>query len=286
MLPLLVWESLSGITLSGNLQAVSRQWREHIDADVLTSLVNSSADQESYAKAVNRLLQDLEVAVEPAPEPEQSQQIQQPAEEIEFTPDHDSDSDTSDTKRVADRPWYPTDLPAATREDAYRVFTSEFDRIIPAEQMLSAAELARLRISLDQQLQPLQGLVTRLANRLQRRLLAQQQHDWEFDLNEGLLDARRLPQIVIHPLTPLAFKQEKNTEFRDTVVTLLIDNSRSMKGWPISIAAMSADIITRTLERCGVKAEILGFTTHSWRTRPVRGSLGTCRETPKSWPAQ
>jgi cobaltochelatase CobT len=112
----------------------------------------------------------------------------------------------------------------------------------------------------------LQHLLARLANRLQRHLLAQQRRAWEFDLDEGLLDARRLPQVIMHPLTPLVFKQEKTAEFRDTVVTLLIDNSRSMKGWPINIAAMSADILARTLERCGVKTEILGFTTRTWKT--------------------
>ncbi len=147
----------------------------------------------------------------------------------------------------------------------YSAYTTSFDQTIDAAELCDADELARLRHQLDQQLAHLQGVVARLANRLQRRLLAKQTRAWEFDLEEGLLDAGRLARVVANPMHSLSFKQEKDTEFRDTVVTLLIDNSGSMRGRPISVAAMSADILARTLERCGVKVEILGFTTRAWK---------------------
>ncbi len=148
---------------------------------------------------------------------------------------------------------------------AYRAFTTAYDEIIAAEDLCDTEELTRLRGYLDQQLVHLQGAVTKLANRLQRRLMAQQNRSWEFDLQEGLLDAARLSRVVANPLHPLSFKWEQDADFRDTVVTLLIDNSGSMRGRPISIAAICADILTRTLERCGVKTEILGFTTRAWK---------------------
>jgi cobaltochelatase CobT len=147
----------------------------------------------------------------------------------------------------------------------YRAFTAKFDETVAAEDLCEAEELDRLRGYLDKQLSNLQGVVARLANRLQRRLMAQQNRSWEFDLEEGQLDPARLSRIVIDPLHPLSFKAEKDTEFRDTVVTLLLDNSGSMRGRPITVAATCADILARTLERCGVKVEILGFTTRAWK---------------------
>ncbi|OOG71696.1 Aerobic cobaltochelatase subunit CobT [Ensifer sp. M14] len=147
----------------------------------------------------------------------------------------------------------------------YTVFTREFDETIASEELCDEAELDRLRAFLDKQLSHLQGAVGRLANRLQRRLMAQQNRSWEFDLEEGYLDSARLQRIVIDPMQPLSFKREKDTNFRDTVVTLLIDNSGSMRGRPITVAATCADILARTLERCGVKVEILGFTTKAWK---------------------
>jgi cobaltochelatase CobT len=137
--------------------------------------------------------------------------------------------------------------------------------VIGAEELCDAEELSRLRNFLDQQLQPVQGLVARLANKLQRLLMAQQNRAWDFDLEEGILDTARLSRVVIDPMHPLSFKAERDTEFRDTVVTLLLDNSGSMRGRPIMVAAMCADILARTLERCGVKVEILGFTTRAWK---------------------
>jgi cobaltochelatase CobT len=147
----------------------------------------------------------------------------------------------------------------------YRMFTNRFDEVIEATELCDPEELGRLRMYLDQQLTHLQGAVTKLANRLQRRLMAQQSRSWDFDQEEGLLDAARLARVIVNPAHSLSYKIERDTEFRDTVVTLLIDNSGSMRGRPISIAAISADILARTLERCGVKTEILGFTTRAWK---------------------
>ena len=158
------------------------------------------------------------------------------------------------------RPW--TDLPETFD---YKVFTEEFDEIVEATELCDFEELDRLRAYLDSQLTGLQGVVTRLANRLQRRLMAQQNRSWDFDQEEGLLDAARLARVVVSPGHSLSYKIERDQEFKDTVVTLLIDNSGSMRGRPISIAAISADIMARTLERCGVKVEILGFTTRAWK---------------------
>jgi cobaltochelatase CobT len=154
----------------------------------------------------------------------------------------------------------------------YRPFANRFDEIISADELCEAEELDRLRGYLDKQLSNLQGVVARLANRLQRRLMAQQNRAWEFDLEEGQLDPARLSRIVIDPLHPLSFKHEKDMDFRDTVVTLLLDNSGSMRGRPITVAATCADILARTLERCGVKVEILGFTTRAWKGGQSRES--------------
>ncbi|RIA36834.1 cobaltochelatase CobT subunit [Hephaestia caeni] len=147
----------------------------------------------------------------------------------------------------------------------YKVWTTQFDEVVAAGELCDAEELQRLRAYLDQQLVHLQSAVSKLANRLQRRLMAQQSRSWDFDQEEGLLDAARLARVVVNPTQSLSYKIERDTEFRDTVVTLLIDNSGSMRGRPIGIAAISADILARTLERCGVKTEILGFTTRAWK---------------------
>jgi len=155
--------------------------------------------------------------------------------------------------------------PVSEADINYKVYQTQFDEEIAAEDLADPVELERLRSYLDQQLEPLKGAVSRLANKLQRRLQAQQNRSWEFDLEEGTLDAARLARVVANPTTPLSFKQEQDTEFRDTVVTLLLDNSGSMRGRPISIAAICADVLARTLERCQVKCEILGFTTRAWK---------------------
>lgn len=151
------------------------------------------------------------------------------------------------------------------RGPVYKAYTTRFDEEIAAEDLCDADELTRLRAYLDKQIANVQGVVARLANRLQRRLLAQQNRAWEFDLEEGILDPARLTRVIIDPFQPLSFKFEKDMDFRDTVVTLLIDNSGSMRGRPITVAATCADILARTLERCAVKVEILGFTTRAWK---------------------
>src|SRR3954449_11173016 len=156
-------------------------------------------------------------------------------------------------------------------ETAYKPFTTRCDEIVAPEELCDEEELGRLRAYLDQQMGSLHNVVTRLANRLQRRLLAQQARSWDFDQEEGLLDAARLARVVVNPRHALSFKVERETEFRDTVVSILIDNSGSMRGRPIAIAAICADILTRTLERCGVATEVLGFTTRGWKGGKTRG---------------
>ncbi|HEV2362850.1 MAG TPA: cobaltochelatase subunit CobT [Caulobacteraceae bacterium] len=169
-----------------------------------------------------------------------------------------------------DRPARPDLKDGGRPEPTYRVFTTAHDEIVSADQLCESEELGRLRAYLDQQLSSLSNVVSRLANRLQRKLLAQQNRAWTFDLEEGMLDVARLTRVVVDPTAPLSYKQEEDTEFRDTVVTLLIDNSGSMRGRPIMVAAVCADILARTLERCGVKVEILGFTTRAWKGGSAR----------------
>jgi cobaltochelatase CobT len=147
----------------------------------------------------------------------------------------------------------------------YKIFTNQFDQIIKAENLEKTEETNKLRKTLDQQLIGFQDIITKLANKLQRQLLAKQNRAWEFDLEEGLLDSSKLPRIIMEPYNSLSFKKEKYLDFKDTIVTLLIDNSGSMRGRPITIAAICADILSRTLERCSVKVEILGFTTKNWK---------------------
>ena len=177
----------------------------------------------------------------------------------------DREADASELPRRSE-PWRPNlsvlDSPEAF---GYKVFTRAYDETVNAEELCDPDELERLRAFLDKQLQALHGGVARLANRLQRRLLAQQNRGWDFDLDEGMIDAARLARVIVDPMHPLSYKQEHDTEFRDTVMTLLLDNSGSMRGRPIMVAACCADILARTLERCGVKVEILGFTTRAWK---------------------
>jgi len=182
--------------------------------------------------------------------------------------DHDGLSEEGEEGMLPVRPNRPmSDMPP---HFDYRIFTTRFDETAPATELCDEEELGRLRAYLDQQLVHLQGAVTKLANRLQRRLMAQQSRSWEFDQEEGLLDAARLARVVINPAHSLSYKVERDTDFRDTIVTLLIDNSGSMRGRPISIAAICADIMARTLERCGVKVELLGFTTRAWKGGQAR----------------
>ncbi|PIE07213.1 MAG: cobaltochelatase subunit CobT [Rhodobacterales bacterium] len=206
-------------------------------------------------------------------EAEQARDEQQDQAEARVTMDDlaESESDEeADLPEAAPDAELPAPPPPSEADPNYTIFDTTNDEEICAEELADPAELERLRKYLDQQLEPLKGAVSRLANKLQRRLQAQQNRSWEFDREEGILDAGRLARVVANPTTPLSFKIEKDTEFRDTVVTLLIDNSGSMRGRPISIAAITADVLARTLERVDVKAEILGFTTRAWKGGSAR----------------
>jgi cobaltochelatase CobT len=220
----------------------------------------TQGDQEESTQQSMEELQDSEGDTDAA-----EMDAQQP--EQDETPDDLEGEELPD----GEEPWRPQ-LPFSSlaNENFYKVFTNQFDEEIGAEDLCDSEELTRLRNYLDKQLSTLQGVVARLANRLQRRLMAQQNRSWDFDLDEGLLDASRLPRIIIDPMHPLSFKVEQEMKFRDTVVTLLLDNSGSMRGRPIMVAATCADILARTLERCGVKVEILGFTTRAWKGGQAR----------------
>jgi cobaltochelatase CobT len=205
--------------------------------------------------------------------PERSQEDQQDASQAQVEMDDQGDSEEMEEQELPDgeAPLEPPPpAPHSEADPGYVVFSTDNDEEIAAEDLAEAQELERLRAYLDQQLEPLKGAVSRLANKLQRRLQAQQNRSWEFDKEEGILDAGRLARVVANPTTPLSFKIEHDTEFRDTCVTLLLDNSGSMRGRPISIAAICADVLARTLERCGVKVEILGFTTRAWKGGKAR----------------
>jgi cobaltochelatase CobT len=273
------------------------------DLDALSLALDDQAAFAALASKVLRDLELIEADPEPEKDPETGEEGQGEDQEQDETGGEDSDEeagggegeadirveqgDSSDDKGEGDfsdqemaegqegvgedgeegmlpvRPNRPlSDLPP---QFDYRMFTTRFDEVVEATELCDPEELGRLRTYLDQQLTHLQGAVTKLANRLQRRLMAQQSRSWDFDQEEGLLDAARLARVVVNPAQSLSYKIERDTEFRDTVVTLLIDNSGSMRGRPISIAAISADILARTLERCGVKTEVLGFTTRAWK---------------------
>src|SRR6516164_3243751 len=211
---------------------------------------SDSADSE-------RMSMEAEASAEELPD-SSSEAVDAPAAEMA------DDAEMGDSETAAE-PWRPRNQRNEPRGPDYKPYTAKFDEVVGAEELCEPEELERLRGYLDKQLSHLQGVVARLANRLQRLLLAQQNRAWEFDLEEGLLDPARLPRVIVDPMHPLSFKREKDTDFRDTVVTLLLDNSGSMRGRPITVAATCADILARTLERCGVKVEILGFTTRAWK---------------------
>ncbi len=196
-----------------------------------------------------------------------TEELQEGATEASDAPsgDWDEEDENSEADEAGEAPRPREGKSNDRPQTDYKPYTQKFDEIVTAEDLCDAEELTRLRAYLDKQLAHLQGVVARLANRLQRRLMAQQNRSWQFDLEEGALDPARLPRIIIDPYQPLSFRQESDVNFRDTVVTLLIDNSGSMRGRPITVAATCADILARTLERCGVKVELLGFTTRAWK---------------------
>jgi cobaltochelatase CobT len=285
--------------------AMVEQWIEDKAGADLDALAMAIDDQRAFQKLTSAMLEHLQlIDADTPPETDESEAQEQGEEEEEQQDEGDSgedqpgDSDAFAEARAEDQGGdteegetdYSDEFDADSDEGAddmgeegmmparpnrpmgdlppgfdYKPYTQLHDEVVTAEDLCDEDELNRLRGFLDQQLVSLQGAVTKLANRLQRRLMAQQSRSWDFDQEEGILDAARLARIVIDPTRSLSYKIERDTEFRDTVVTLLIDNSGSMRGRPISIAAISADIMARTLERCGVKTEILGFTTRAWK---------------------
>jgi cobaltochelatase CobT len=298
---LIVRERLTGEPPPESAKKIVELWRPWIEeraADDLVKLESVMRDQKAFARLTRTILRDLEMGddlaeeseAEGADDTEGEPEGQEGSEGAEASPESESSeaevsesqqeegeetaaeirtesvepTDAQDTDENL-RPWRPEQPFAHQDEWGYRVYIAKFDEIVGATELCDGDELSRLRNFLDQQLQAMQGLVARLANRLQRLLMAQQNRSWEFDLEEGLLDTARLPRIIIDPMHPLSFKRERDMNFRDTIVTLLLDNSGSMRGRPIMVAAMCADILARTLERCGVKVEILGFTTRAWK---------------------
>ena len=296
---LLVRQALTGRDLPPAAENVVRFWRDHVreqaGADI-EALRGCLLNQRDFASACRDIIADLGLVAEFDDPPDENRN-QEDAETIdeetesdsELSPEDvvlddegltdesaegeaalmemDADLDMDELGAQADPDEAPApDEAGRIRVDVdYQAFTDEFDEVAAAEELCPDEELIRLRAVLDQQLVSLQHATAKLANRLQRRLLARQSRTWEFDLEEGILDASRLAQVVVDPMNPLAYKQEKEMDFRDTVVTLLIDSSGSMRGRSITIAAMCADILGRTLERCSVRVEILGFTTRAWR---------------------
>jgi cobaltochelatase CobT len=306
VLGLIVREKLTGEKPPKAARAAVDLWRGFVESRAgkdLDKLAQALRDQKAYAKLTRAVLKDLDFGEEDKgnESEENSEEGETSSEDQEGGEDQDTRGESSsseaelreaegeegeetsaemaarDSEELSEaepddgaKPWRP-ELPFANQEEwGYKVFTTQYDEVIAAEELCDAEELSRLRNFLDQQLLALQGVVARLANKLQRLLQAQQNRSWDFDLEEGLLDSARLTRVVIDPMHPLSFKQERDMDFRDTVVTLLLDNSGSMRGRPIMVAAMCADILARTLERCGVKVEILGFTTRAWKGGQAR----------------
>ncbi len=305
---MMVREKISGQPAPDSAHKLMEVWRSDLEERIgkqLAELTDCPADQARFSDVVTEIIQELDLMEDDAsdlePEDQDSEDdSEDSSDESEDGMDSDSgdesmmagetgEMDMSDEGEFADgedeqfmggegeeepagpsrwnEPW---DRNAPATEARYKAFSDAFDEIIGAEDLCDPEELDRLRHQLDQQLANLQGVVSRLANRLQRRLMAKQTRSWEFDLEEGMLDAGRLSRVVTNPTHPLSYKMERDTDFRDTVVTLLIDNSGSMRGRPITVAAMAGDILARTLERCAVKVEILGFTTRSWKGGQAR----------------
>ena len=282
------------------------KWLDSKIGDSIDDLLKNINDQEQFAQLANKLILDLKLydSNENKDESEDDNKGQQ-TEELD-NPDVDetesqssmSDEDMENTKEEVQseeselpvdennedmqdleddgsenvKPQYKESKSIETILSEYMVYSNQFDEVITAQDLCEDEELNRLRKYLDQQLKSFQTIISRLANRLQRKLLAKQNRSWEFNIEEGLLDTSRLTRVITDPFYSLSFKKEKDTDFKDTVVSLLIDNSGSMRGRPITVAAMSADILARTLEKCGVKVEILGFTTKAWKGGKSRES--------------
>ena len=225
---------------------------------------NDSNDEENSDDQNNTSQGDSEEENEDGIETGVEENTESTSDENEFSDDDIDDNDGEGNEELISKQQNNQNQ-LDKKSNTYKIFTNKYDEIINATDLCDSDELSRLRKTLDKQLENLQGAVARLANKLQRKLQARQNRTWEFDLEEGMLDAAKLARVVSNPLFPLSYKVEKDTKFKDTIVSILIDNSGSMRGRPITIAAISADILARTLERCGVKVEILGFTTKAWK---------------------
>ncbi|HEY1632333.1 MAG TPA: cobaltochelatase subunit CobT [Rhizomicrobium sp.] len=301
-LGLIVREKLTGAAPPEAFKSAVDLWRPWIEERAgkdLARLEASMRDQKTFAKLTRTILRDLEMGEDAGDdaeadgenedgenepqsdeggesdsecqsetsEAEMSESQGDEGEEMAAEIQSEQMSDASEQQETDDasKPWRPEQPFSHQDEWGYKFYTTQFDEMISAADLCDPDELGRLRNFLDQQLQTMQGVVARLANKLQRLLMAQQNRSWEFDIEEGLLDSSRLPRIIMDPMYPLSYKREKDMTFRDTIVTLLLDNSGSMRGRPIMVAAMCADILARTLERCAVKTEVLGFTTRAWK---------------------
>ena len=306
-LGLLIRETITGKKLPRGGDIVLDLWRDHLKEIVLTAdieeLTSLLFDQDAFIRVAHKMISNLGLGEtesdsenhDEAEDPEQTEEetsaestdhepVPEEGGETDFSDVIESEAevdmdalDMAELDSDEDDLGVPPDAPSERswmrpKENNYKIFTDSFDETVLASDLCDAAELERLRGVLDNHLQSSQVIISKLANRLQRKLLAQQNRTWEFDLEEGTLDTSRLTSVVIDPFHPLAFKEEKETDFRDTVVSLLIDSSGSMRGRSITIAAMCADILGRTLERCSVKVEILGFTTKAWRGGQSRES--------------
>lgn len=304
-LSLLARDRMDPEAVPDSAQHILGLWRNTLNPEAeaaLDELAATRNDQSRYIKAARKLLAAVDLA-EGESEPADGDDSEENDDSNEETSQQDNSQDGEGQSEAQENPMLATapemaegatpeeyeqdesdsdDMAADAGESpagpqprrnsissddhtSYRAFTRAFDEEIDAEELCDPDELSRLRQQLDQQLQHLHAVVAKLANRLQRRLLAQQTRAWEFDLEEGMLDSARLSRIIVDPLLALTYKRERDTDFRDTVVTLLIDNSGSMRGRPITVAAMCGDILARTLERCAVKVEVLGFTTRAWK---------------------
>jgi cobaltochelatase CobT len=304
-LSLLVRERMDPAAVPESARQILGLWRDTLGEPAeaaLAELASSRLDQSIYTRAARKLLAALDLAeaeTDTADDDEsddgqdgtedtsqqdnsedgegqsQSQEESMLAAQPEVSEGESAEQDSEDQDDGDDQaaeaddapagPQQRRSLPPSSDHSSYRAFTRSHDEEIDADELCDPEELSRLRQQLDQQLQHMHAVVAKLANRLQRRLLAQQTRAWEFDLEEGILDSARLSRIIVDPLLALTYKRERDTDFRDTVVTLLIDNSGSMRGRPITVAAMCGDILARTLERCAVKVEVLGFTTRAWK---------------------
>ena len=300
--------------LNVKLNKLSKQilnyWNKEFDEKIknkINFLKKNLYDQEVYSSIFAELIEEMNIN-ENIDENEENDQEEQEKSENNDGQNHQSESEQENNKLETDQAGLDAEYDFDNQKideslldidsdsengqkviqkninninkSLYKVYTEEFDQVAKAEKLESSEEILRLRKNLDQQLTGFQDLITKLANKLQRQLLAKQNRSWEFDLEEGQLDSSKLPRIIMNPFNSLSFKKEKDLEFRDTIVTLLIDNSGSMRGRPITIAAICADILSRTLERCAVKVEILGFTTKNWKGGQSREKWNVTKKIP------